>query len=73
MYIFIYLFIYIYLYVCVCVCRKPRICIPPFLSSQVAASDLTSFDRVVLATGVNPRTLGGMPGHDHPKVSNRSQ
>jgi len=38
------------------------------LGIEVSAGDLTGFDKVVLATGVTPRSLKGMPGFDHPKV-----
>ncbi|KAF1785081.1 FAD/NAD(P)-binding domain [Phytophthora cactorum] len=36
---------------------------------RVEADDLTTFDKVVIATGVLPRTLK-IPGADHPKVLN---
>lgn len=39
------------------------------LGTRVGASDLVGlFDCVVLATGIKPRVLEGIPGADHPKV-----
>ncbi|KIM00666.1 2 4-dienoyl-CoA reductase NADPH [Paramagnetospirillum magnetotacticum MS-1] len=37
------------------------------LGRAAAASDLTGFERIVLATGIRPRKLD-LPGADHPKV-----
>ncbi|MGL6289159.1 MAG: FAD-dependent oxidoreductase, partial [Silanimonas sp.] len=37
------------------------------LNTRVAANDLADFDEVLLATGIQPRSVD-FPGHDHPKV-----